>query len=477
MHRSGTSAFAGLLKEIGIPMGKLKEASFDNPKGFYESKRAVAINERILNFFGQSWDSTIALPDNWMSIRQVIEMKSEIKNFLQKEFNNFDVFAIKDPRFSLTLPLWKTVFSELNIEIKQYILVRHPYEVANSLGKRNYFSQNKSIALWMKYLLNAELNSRGNVRKFISYNAILTKPLEVITSLDLSTNLSEIQLEKLATNFINPNLRHHQSKPTIHGFLLQSIYQKINALTLGDEREDTSFIFDDLRNSEEYKTIISEEPLIATLAIDYGKGFTEIAPIRMIVQMDTNQLVFTLQNKDNRLPKRLQFYPCNTLSALQLKTWFVRGANGEEIKIKRLIKTPLLEDGNVFVFNQEGFIEIILDTDNTAASSFTIDLEYLKFRSQTEEYIKKIGSRFKTWKDENQAAIVAVKNQKVNNQDRDWTIEKEMPKYTFWLNVVQTIVKSPARFLKQINRENFRILKRALANESPAMILINLKKL
>jgi len=480
MHRSGTSAFAGLLKEIGIPMGKLKEASFDNPKGFYESKEAVAINERILSYFGQSWDSTIALPDNWMSIRQVIEIKSEIKTFLQKEFNSFDIFAIKDPRFSLTLPLWETVFSELNIKIKQYVLVRHPYEVANSLRKRNYLSQDKSIALWMKYLLSAEMNSRGEERNFISYNTILSDPVKVLSFLNIEHKLSETQLEKRIADFINPNLRHHQSEQPIHGFLLQSIYQKINALTLIDKREPSSLVFDDLRNSEEYKTILPKDPLIATLAIDYGNGFTEIAPIRIPVQLDTNQLVVTLPNKENRPPKRLQFYPCNTLVALQLKTWYVKGANDEDIKIKRVIKTPLLEEENIFIFNEEGFIEITLDIATTSATSFTIELEYLKFRKHAEEYIKKIGSRFKIWKDENQAAIDVINtknNLKGNSRNIDWTEEKEMPKYTFWLNVLQTIVSSPARFFKQVNRENFRILKRALANESPAMILINLKKL
>ena len=57
MHRSGTSAFAGLLKESGIPMGKeLMKPAFDNPRGFYENEKIVAFNERILNILGQSWD-------------------------------------------------------------------------------------------------------------------------------------------------------------------------------------------------------------------------------------------------------------------------------------------------------------------------------------------------------------------------------------------------------------------------------------
>ena len=46
MHRSGTSAFAGLLKESGIPMGsQLMPPAFDNPRGFYENEYEIVCQE------------------------------------------------------------------------------------------------------------------------------------------------------------------------------------------------------------------------------------------------------------------------------------------------------------------------------------------------------------------------------------------------------------------------------------------------
>jgi len=179
-------------------MGQLKEGSFDNPKGFYENKRVVQINEELLSLLGQSWESTIALPDNWLAIDQIQALKATIKTFIKKEFKSHELFALKDPRFSLTLPLWKEVFSELGIAVKQFILVRHPDEVANSLYKRNHIAQTKGMALWMKYMINAELNARGDLRNFINYQDFLKDPVTIIQSLDIDFEGITTKLEKTA---------------------------------------------------------------------------------------------------------------------------------------------------------------------------------------------------------------------------------------------------------------------------------------
>jgi len=47
----------------------------------------------------------------------------------------------------------------------------------------------------------------------------------------------------------------------------------------------------------------------------------------------------------------------------------------------------------------------------------------------------------------------------------------------FWITFLAMLFKYPGRFLKQINGANFRKLRRALANESPTLILRNLKRL
>ena len=46
MHRSGTSAFTGILEILGLNLGtKMLETQEDNPKGFFENKYVVLAND------------------------------------------------------------------------------------------------------------------------------------------------------------------------------------------------------------------------------------------------------------------------------------------------------------------------------------------------------------------------------------------------------------------------------------------------
>ena len=66
MHRSGTSALAGSLSELGIDFGKnIVEPSFDNPKGFFENEEIQNVNDSILEALDIKWDSPGNLETNW----------------------------------------------------------------------------------------------------------------------------------------------------------------------------------------------------------------------------------------------------------------------------------------------------------------------------------------------------------------------------------------------------------------------------
>lgn len=58
MHRSGTSAVARALLTLGVNLGRnLMGGSPDNPKGYWENRVFVKINERLLSSLGLRWHS------------------------------------------------------------------------------------------------------------------------------------------------------------------------------------------------------------------------------------------------------------------------------------------------------------------------------------------------------------------------------------------------------------------------------------
>ncbi|KQC09757.1 MAG: hypothetical protein APR62_13385 [Smithella sp. SDB] len=214
MHRSGTSAFAGVLSMLGINFGSnLMPPAFDNEKGYFENIDIYNVNETILSSLGSSWDSLFALPSQWWLNTNLNIYKDEIRDILRQEFESSEIFGVKDPRLSWLFPLWREILDSLNIEYHIIIPVRNPLEVAMSLAKRNNFSLEKGTLLWTSYNLEAEQQTRKYPRLILSYNKLLECPKDVVKFIadklkinypwDSLTAMSDID------NFLEPTLRHH----------------------------------------------------------------------------------------------------------------------------------------------------------------------------------------------------------------------------------------------------------------------------
>jgi hypothetical protein len=214
MHRSGTSAFMGILNLLGINLGsELLDPSEDNPKGYFENKNIYQINERILNTLNSSWDDLFFLPENWWKKECLIVHKKEIIEAIEKEFKETEVFGLKDPRMCRLLPLWKDIFKEVKIKTLYVVSVRNPLAVANSLKNRDGFSIEKSILLWMCHMLDAEFFTRYCPRVFCSYDELLGDPKKTINSisnvLKITFNESYENVKDHIEQFLDSSLRHH----------------------------------------------------------------------------------------------------------------------------------------------------------------------------------------------------------------------------------------------------------------------------
>ncbi len=154
MHRSGTSAVAGILHLNGIAMGS--EKTFkpkplpQNPKGFYENYDFRKINDQILKQVGykvKSFDTDI--PFVHASDRTVTKMGKLTE---KQVFENTD-WGWKDPRTCLTLSEWLTLFEEKGLleETKVVFTTRSASAVAESLRKRNELHIDNGLMLWRLY--------------------------------------------------------------------------------------------------------------------------------------------------------------------------------------------------------------------------------------------------------------------------------------------------------------------------------------
>lgn len=212
MHRSGTSAVAGSLARLGVALGQqLLAAGEDNRKGYFEHEEAVRLDDALLDALDRRWDDPRPLPDDWLATEAAQAAGDAIARLLADEFAGMPLLGFKDPRFCRLLPLWKAALRRAGIEPCVLLVVRHPFEVAASLRRRNGFAPALSQALWLGHMLAAERDSRDCRRAVVAYDDLLGQPEAVlqraVAELGLSDRLVTAPLTRL-TGFVSAEERH-----------------------------------------------------------------------------------------------------------------------------------------------------------------------------------------------------------------------------------------------------------------------------
>ncbi|MEE9374029.1 MAG: hypothetical protein V3V00_13340 [Saprospiraceae bacterium] len=256
-HRSGTSAISGCLQKCGLSFGgNLLSPSFDNPKGFFENPDIIAINDALLESEGFNWHSVAPLRDEWWKDNKVKKWKKKAIVIIDSHYSDLKKFAIKDPRFSLTLPFWNDLLqNKFDLELLVILIIRNPMEASASLQKRNLFCINKADKLTVHYILNAERLSRNINRRIISFNDVIDDPnRHLIPIIQDFLNVAKL---KIRLDFIDNQLLNS----TIEKDNLQGKYQLIatdiyNVLTSDDEKKQKELlldqIFEDIKNDTSF---------------------------------------------------------------------------------------------------------------------------------------------------------------------------------------------------------------------------------
>src|SRR5262249_43482650 len=140
--------FTRLLHRCGLELGSesdLMPPQADNPEGFWEHLRFVALNDELLAALGGAWDLP-PKPDEGFTGPELNPFRLKAR-FRIEGYAPANVWGWKDPRTSLTLPFWKDLLPGL----RTLIVVRNPLEVAHSMRERNGTSYSFALRLWEIY--------------------------------------------------------------------------------------------------------------------------------------------------------------------------------------------------------------------------------------------------------------------------------------------------------------------------------------
>lgn len=214
MHRSGTSLVAKVLSLFGVclgPQDDLLEPRFDNPRGYWEQRPIMDINDAIFEALGGSWSQPPQMPTGWTELPEIEAIATRAREVVRAQFADSALWAWKDPRTSITLPFWRAVVPEA----RWIVCMRSPVDVAASLQRRDpsTFPWDAAVGLWLRHSAEALEHTEPEERLILFYEDWFVE--------------REVQLERLARfigressdpavregidGCIEADLRHHRS--------------------------------------------------------------------------------------------------------------------------------------------------------------------------------------------------------------------------------------------------------------------------
>lgn len=185
MHRSGTSALAGLLQSQGfLAPQDVPLADANNPSGYWEPQRIVACHTALMEQLRTSWDDPLLIEQGFSGERLPAAME-QLEEALEQAFppagRKADAVAlVKDPRQCRLQQVWNTLLQAHQIDAAAVLIVREPLAVVRSLQRRDQLPVNRALLLWLQYTLEAERHTRHLPRLLLTYQQLLSDPLTVL---------------------------------------------------------------------------------------------------------------------------------------------------------------------------------------------------------------------------------------------------------------------------------------------------------
>ena len=218
MHRSGTSACAGVLARAGAAAPhNVLPPNFANERGYFESLPFMHLHDALLASAGSRWDDWRAFPPGWFASPVAAEFQAKALALLESEFGDAPLVALKDPRMCRFVPFWLDALAQAKCAPRIVIPFRAPREVARSLAVRDRFALETGLLLWLRHVLDAERATRGLPRAFVAMDDLIADWRGALARIGRQTRLAWPALDAAAGRdidaFLAPSLKHHAAAP------------------------------------------------------------------------------------------------------------------------------------------------------------------------------------------------------------------------------------------------------------------------
>lgn len=247
MHRSGTSLAASLLKSLGVTMpGPWRAGDGHNQHGYHEWLEVRDLQEQLLIDLDRFWPSaagTLPLPADWLDQAVSLRAMERLETMLRHEADHpRGPWAIKDPRTSLLLPLWRRVAERLGLRLRLVQALRDPAAVTLSLLERDGpgvgMTSQRAQHLWWHHHQRIRLDGEGLPTFTVSYETWFgPRAGEQLVALAAFCQLPppDASCREAALALIDPHQRHHglgdRAQPVLLAEPVQRLHRDLMAGT------------------------------------------------------------------------------------------------------------------------------------------------------------------------------------------------------------------------------------------------------
>ena len=214
-HRSGSSALAGVIHNLGVSMGSklLVGNRATNPKGHFEDTELVMLNERAI---GGNWRDPRLIRAPVFQNRFHAYVRTRIRDAGRVSENVPVRWGVKDPRLCFTLPLFLKALRLLGGDAKMVVSDRRKEAVVKSLETRGALAGVDPEVIYERYEEAIRANSEGfpGPIHVVNYDFLVTHPEKTVTRLVDFLDIEPTMNQSIAAmTLVEPGLCHWPEEP------------------------------------------------------------------------------------------------------------------------------------------------------------------------------------------------------------------------------------------------------------------------
>lgn len=166
---------AGALSYSGHHVPKAIKGNATNPQGFFEPRWVVNFHKRLLKTAGVgTLDADPAALDHVREVAGRKKPRTELREWLETEFEAHPRLVLKDPRMVWFRDLWVETAQGLGVEPAFVIMLRHPSEVSASRSTYYQARDVGAVGGWINVALTSESLTAESPRSLVHYPDLLT---------------------------------------------------------------------------------------------------------------------------------------------------------------------------------------------------------------------------------------------------------------------------------------------------------------